>query len=379
VQKKEEDVGVNGDVFLRLSDVNVLFPHQSRVAWEEWDGKGGLFAAAGLKCDADPPRYAEELVKVTAERDAGKEAVKAKEAKGKSLLKEASLLVEMTAFYNKDKKELSEDFEKFEQGVLFSKEYSKDIRKLERRLDADENRKIEKKEFFALREIECVSAKMVHFCLALKAELQDLVDKHHQEERERERERALLGMENSLHKISPAMSIASLNPATGGDRVAREISLSPAPRGALSFAARLSGALSPANAEEYHLEYTEAKKALIEVERYEDEIKTILLEHVKQIAFKLTAEGIIVAPSLVLMSSLAASVNNTFSACACQLTKMAGWQDWDGSSGSHERVVINRVGFLLKACERAFCTCPFTTHLAKNSAWLCLNNYLPAR
>jgi hypothetical protein len=30
----------------------VLFPHQSRVAWEEVDGKGGLLASAGLKCDA---------------------------------------------------------------------------------------------------------------------------------------------------------------------------------------------------------------------------------------------------------------------------------------------------------------------------------------
>jgi hypothetical protein len=167
---------------------------------------------------------------------------------------------------------------------------------------------------------------MVHFCLALKAELQDLVDKLGGGGGG---ERALLGREISFHEISP-LSSASLNPATGGDRVD---------------------------------EYREAKRALIQVERYEDEIKTILLVHVKQIAFELKKEGIIVAPSLVLMSSLAASVNITFSACACPLTKMAGWQDWDGSSGPHERVVINRVGFLLKACERAFCTCPFTTHL----------------
>jgi hypothetical protein len=35
-----------------LSDANVLFPHQSYVAWEEADGKGVWPAAAGLKCDA---------------------------------------------------------------------------------------------------------------------------------------------------------------------------------------------------------------------------------------------------------------------------------------------------------------------------------------
>jgi len=39
--QEEVDVGVNGDSFLVLSDANVLFPHQSRVAWEEADGKGG--------------------------------------------------------------------------------------------------------------------------------------------------------------------------------------------------------------------------------------------------------------------------------------------------------------------------------------------------
>jgi hypothetical protein len=32
--QEEEDVRVNGDA-------NVLFAHQSRVAWEEWDGKDG--------------------------------------------------------------------------------------------------------------------------------------------------------------------------------------------------------------------------------------------------------------------------------------------------------------------------------------------------
>jgi hypothetical protein len=33
----------------------VLFPHQSRVAWEQAHDKGVWHAAAGLKCDADPP------------------------------------------------------------------------------------------------------------------------------------------------------------------------------------------------------------------------------------------------------------------------------------------------------------------------------------
>ena len=53
--QKEENVGVNGLCFLRVFDANVLFPHQSPVAWEEWGGKGGWPAEAGLKCDADPP------------------------------------------------------------------------------------------------------------------------------------------------------------------------------------------------------------------------------------------------------------------------------------------------------------------------------------
>lgn len=48
----QEDVGVNGVSFLRLSDADVLSPHQSRVAWEEADGKGGWLAAEGLQCDA---------------------------------------------------------------------------------------------------------------------------------------------------------------------------------------------------------------------------------------------------------------------------------------------------------------------------------------
>jgi hypothetical protein len=54
VQKKE-DLGDNVHDCMRLSDANVLFPHQSRVAWKEADGKGGWFDAAGLKCDAGPP------------------------------------------------------------------------------------------------------------------------------------------------------------------------------------------------------------------------------------------------------------------------------------------------------------------------------------
>jgi hypothetical protein len=54
VQKKE-DLWGNVHDCMRLSDANVLFPHQSRVAWKEADGKGGWFDAAGLKCDAGPP------------------------------------------------------------------------------------------------------------------------------------------------------------------------------------------------------------------------------------------------------------------------------------------------------------------------------------
>ena len=51
----QKAVGVNGDSILILSDENVLFPHQSRVLWKEWDGKGRWLDAEGLKCDADPP------------------------------------------------------------------------------------------------------------------------------------------------------------------------------------------------------------------------------------------------------------------------------------------------------------------------------------
>jgi hypothetical protein len=50
--QEEEDVVVNRDGFLLLSDANALFPQQARVAWEEADDKGGWLVAAGLKCDA---------------------------------------------------------------------------------------------------------------------------------------------------------------------------------------------------------------------------------------------------------------------------------------------------------------------------------------
>ena len=50
--QKEEKVGVTADGFLFLADVNVMFPHQSRVAWQETDDEGRWFAGEGLKCDA---------------------------------------------------------------------------------------------------------------------------------------------------------------------------------------------------------------------------------------------------------------------------------------------------------------------------------------
>jgi hypothetical protein len=53
--QRQENVGVNAAGVLYLLDTSVLFPHQSRVAWKEVDDKGVWLAAAGLKCDADPP------------------------------------------------------------------------------------------------------------------------------------------------------------------------------------------------------------------------------------------------------------------------------------------------------------------------------------
>ena len=50
--QKEEKVGVSQDAFLFLADANVMFPHQSRMTWQETDDKGRWFAGEGLKCDA---------------------------------------------------------------------------------------------------------------------------------------------------------------------------------------------------------------------------------------------------------------------------------------------------------------------------------------
>jgi hypothetical protein len=50
--QKEEKVGVTEDAFLFLADANVMFPHQSSVAWQETDDKGRWVAGEGLKCDA---------------------------------------------------------------------------------------------------------------------------------------------------------------------------------------------------------------------------------------------------------------------------------------------------------------------------------------
>jgi len=50
--QKEEKVGVTQDAFLYLADAHVMFPHQSRVAWQETDDRGRWFAGEGLKCEA---------------------------------------------------------------------------------------------------------------------------------------------------------------------------------------------------------------------------------------------------------------------------------------------------------------------------------------
>jgi len=68
-------------------------------------------------------------------------------------------------------------------------------------------------------------------------------------------------------------------------------------------------------------ESSQAYASLARVERYEDDIKDILLEHVLEIAFKLRKEGVIAEPPL----------------------------DWDGSLGPDEEKVIKRLGFLLNA------------------------------
>ena len=60
---------------------------------------------------------------------------------------------------------------------------------------------------------------------------------------------------------------------------------------------------------------------LIQIEKGENLIKSILLEHVLEIAFKLRKEGLIEVPAL----------------------------EWDGSLGSEEERIINRIGFLLNA------------------------------
>ena len=60
---------------------------------------------------------------------------------------------------------------------------------------------------------------------------------------------------------------------------------------------------------------------LIEIERHETALRSILREHVEQVAFKLESEGIIAAPPL----------------------------EWDGSLGPHEENVVDRLGFLLNA------------------------------
>jgi hypothetical protein len=50
--QKEDKVGFNEGALLYLADANVMFPHQSRVAWQEVDDKGMWFDVAGLQCDA---------------------------------------------------------------------------------------------------------------------------------------------------------------------------------------------------------------------------------------------------------------------------------------------------------------------------------------
>jgi len=68
---------------------------------------------------------------------------------------------------------------------------------------------------------------------------------------------------------------------------------------------------------------------LLDLERREDQLRNILLEHVLDIAFKLQREGLITAPAL----------------------------EWDGSLGPEEERVINRLGFLLNAytVQVSFC------------------------
>ena len=50
--QKEDKVGFNEGALLYLADASVMYPHQSRVVWQEVDDKGRWFDGAGLKCDA---------------------------------------------------------------------------------------------------------------------------------------------------------------------------------------------------------------------------------------------------------------------------------------------------------------------------------------
>ncbi len=45
-------MGFNEGALLYLADASVMYPHQSRVVWQEVDDKGRWFDGAGLKCDA---------------------------------------------------------------------------------------------------------------------------------------------------------------------------------------------------------------------------------------------------------------------------------------------------------------------------------------
>ena len=64
---------------------------------------------------------------------------------------------------------------------------------------------------------------------------------------------------------------------------------------------------------------------LIQVERLEQKLRSVLLEQVMDLAFQLKKEGVIVVPPL----------------------------SWDGSLGPEEEIVTNRLGFLLHACENS--------------------------
>ena len=123
---------------------------------------------------------------------------------------------------------------------------------------------------------------MVPFCLTLKAKLQGLAFVNAQQAGEEQPDSV---NPISLEDISPVMTSASLSRTVSQSKQQNK------KRGSIG-----DNGTAGLN--------TEAYQALIRVEGCEDDLRTILLVHVDQVAFKLEKEGIISAPPLVLLLAM---------------------------------------------------------------------------